>query len=332
MYEINDKNIQQNSVEQYAPVVAFAYNRADKIIGCLKSLERNPEACRTQLYIYCDGAKNEKGISKVQETRDALHRYKDTAAFADITIIEADKNKGLARSIIEGVTEVINKHHRAIIVEDDLIVSERFLEFMNGALNYYKDNNKIGAISAYTYPIDALKAYDKDVYTMHKGDCWGWATWSDRWNSAAWADVNYDDYFKDKALRRRFENTENGWDLLMLLQSQGKISSWAVRWVLYLLKEDLLTVYPAISYVTNAGFDGSGTHSNKSEQDHYFTALTTKEGSIVYEDPEPDRLLEKQAAAFPRKGLKGSLKYYLKRCYVLLYDIRRKLMDDHNDR
>ena len=325
MCDVTDKTIQQNKNTKYAPVVAFAYNRADKIIGCLKSLEQNPESRQTQLYIYCDGAKSEKGISKVQETRKALHRYKEKANFADITIIEAAQNKGLARSIIEGVTEVINKHKKAIIVEDDLVVSERFLEFMNGALDYYKDNNKIGAISAYTYPLEALQAYDKDVYTMHKGDCWGWATWADRWNNAVWAEVDFNEYFKDKKLRRRFENTENGWDLLMLLQSQGKISSWAVRWVLNLLKENLLTVYPANSYVTNAGFDGSGTHSNKSEEDHYFTALTNKEGSIVFENLEPDMLIEKQAAVFPRKGLKACVKYFLKRCYVLLFDIKRSI-------
>ncbi len=308
---------------KYAPVVAFSYNRADKIIGCLKTLEQNPEAKETELFIYSDGAKSEAGIAKVAETRAALHEYEKVAGFARITIVEASMNKGLAKSIIEGVTEVINQYGRAIIVEDDLVVSGRFLEYMNGALRFYEDNDRIGAISAYTYPLDGLKGYDRDVYLMHKGDCWGWATWSDRWDSAAWADVDFDEYFRDRQLRHRFENTENGWDLLMLLQSQGKISSWAVRWVLNLLKKDLLTVYPATSYVTNAGFDGSGTHSNKSEEDHYFSALADKEGDIVFEAYEVDTMLERQAAVFPRKGFKACIKYYLKRCYVLLYDIKR---------
>ncbi len=315
-----------NKIITYAPVVAFAYNRADKIIGCLKTLEQNPEAKDTELFIYCDGAKSEKGAARVKETRKALHEYEKSANFKSINIIEAPHNKGLAKSIIEGVTATVNKYGKAIIVEDDLVVSRRFLEYMNGALDFYKDNSKIGAISAYTYPIKSLKNYDKDVYMMHKGDCWGWATWSDRWNDAKWADVDFDEYFKDKELRKRFENTENGWDLLMLLQSQGKISSWAVRWVLNLLKNDLKTVYPSSSYVTNAGFDGSGTHSNKSEENHYFSALTDKKGDIVFENLDANAVLEKEAAVFPRKGLKAFIKYYLKRCYVLLYDVKRSFI------
>ena len=109
---------------------------------------------------------------------------------------------------------------------------------------------------------------------MHKGDCWGWATWSD-------------------------------------------------RWVLNLLKKDLWTVYPSSSYVTNSGFDGSGTHSNKSDDEHYFAPLTQKHGNIEFTNKMPDELLEKQAATYPRKGLKAGIKYHLKRCYVLMYDIVR---------
>ena len=305
----------------YAPIVAFAYNRADKIIGCLESLEKNPEASESNLIIYSDGPKSNASAQEVKETRAALHEYEKRAVFKSITIIEAPGNKGLADSIIDGVTKTLKEYHRAIVVEDDLIVSNRFLEYMNGALDFYDGNKDIGAISAYTYPIKDLDSYDKDIYIMHKGDCWGWATWEDRWNGASWADVDYDEYFADKPLRKRLENTENGWDLLMTLQSRGKISSWAIRWVLYLLKNNLLTVYPSHSFVTNAGFDGSGTHSNKSEDSHYFTALADYTGSITFENLDPDQSKEKQAAAFPRKGLKAGIKYRLKRVYVQLFAI-----------
>jgi len=310
-------------INSYAPVVAFAYNRADKIIKCLESVEKNEEAKETDLIVYSDGAKSEAGADKVKTTRQALREYKNRAGFASVTVIEADKNKGLAKSIIEGVTQTLEKYGKAIIVEDDLIVSDKFLSYMNGALDYYEDNANIGAVSAYTYPLEILKKYDKDIYIMHKGDCWGWATWADRWDKASWADVDFNAYFRDKELRRKFENTENGWDLLMLLQYQGKISSWAVRWVLNLLKKDLLTVYPKDSYVTNAGFDGSGTHSNASEDAQYFTPLIEKRENCVFENVAPDTMIEKEAAEFPRKGFKASCKYFLKRCYVKFYDLKR---------
>ena len=306
----------------YAPVVAFAYNRADKIIRCLTALSQNPEAKETDLFIYSDGPKSEAGASGVKETRDALKKFKVEAGFKSVTIIEAERNKGLATSIMDGVTEVVNKHGKAIIVEDDLLVSKKFLSYMNGALDYYADNHRIGAISGYTYPLKELENYDGDVYVMHKGDCWGWATWKDRWDNASWGDVDFDAYLHDKKLRRKFENTENGWDLLMILLSQGKTSSWAVRWVLYLLKNDLWTVYPKESFVSNAGFDGSGIHSNKSEEVLYYRPLSDDQKEVVFKDVTPNEKLERQAAVHPRRGFVNGSIYWMKRVYVHLFNLR----------
>ncbi len=306
-------------------MVAFAYNRADKIIKCLESLEKNPEAALTDLYVFSDGPKDGKGKEAVENTRKALHEYEKRSSFAKVKIVEAPKNKGLAASIIDGVTAVLAEHGRAVIVEDDLIVSKRFLSYMNDALDFYEKNPRVGAVSGYTYPMKCLDSYDKDVYLMHKGDCWGWATWADKWNSAKWADTDFDAYFRNRRLRRDFENTENGWDLLMLLQSRGKISSWAVRWVLNLFQNDLWTVYPRRSLVTNNGFDGSGTHSNRSEEEHFFARLEEGEGEFKFEDLKPDKTIERQAAVYPRKGVKAGAKYYLKRVYVRLYDVKRAI-------
>ena len=312
-------------ISKFAPVVVFSYNRPDKVLNCLKHLERNPQSRNSSLIVFSDGPKSEKDIKAVEDARKALHEYGNNSKFAAVKVVESPKNKGLAKSIIEGITEVISEYGTAIIVEDDLIVSSKFLEYMNGALEYYKNDKRIGAISGYTYPLKCLENIPGDIYSMHKGDCWGWATWSDRWDAASWAEVDYEEYFKDKQLRKMFESTENGWDLLMLLQSEGKISSWAVRWVLNLRKKGLLTIYPKHSLVTNSGFDGSGTHSNKTESNHYFTALSENVSEFRFEYAEPDGIIEKEASQFPRKGAIAAVKYYLKRCYVKLYDIKRLL-------
>lgn len=309
-------------LKDYAPIAVFAYNRADKILNCLKALGANAGAGYTDVFVFCDGPKEGANTEKIDETRKAVEDFAISSTFRNINVIKAEKNKGLARSIIDGVTKVVNEYGSVIVVEDDLIVSDKFLGFMNGALQFYADNDQIGAISAYTYPLKSLKSYDKDVYIMHKGDCWGWATWKDKWDNASWANIDYNEYLKDHELRKRFESSENGWDMIMLLQSQGKVNSWAIRWVLNLLKKGLCTVYPASSYVTNNGFDGSGTHSNKSEEDMYFAELSDHPDICNFENLEPDIDLEIEAARFPREGLKANIKYILKRLYVRLYDIK----------
>ena len=313
----------EEKTQRFAPVVAFAYNRADKIIGCLKALELNPEVRETDLIVFSDGPKSDGSKTAVGDTRRALHEYEKESLFASVQIVESPKNKGLAKSIIEGVTRVLKEYGRAIIVEDDLIVSDVFLSYMNGALDFYKDDASVGAISGYTYPLDGLNGYDKDVYALHKGDCWGWATWEDRWDNASWADFDYEAYFRDRKLRRGFEKTENGWDVMMLLQSMGKQNSWAIRWVMNLYKRGLYTIYPRESLVTNNGFDGSGVHSNSSDEKHFFTGLSGTIKQFRFVSPKTDPKLEKEAAHYPRKGFKNSIVYYMKRCYVYLYDLKR---------
>ncbi len=310
---------------KYAPVAVFAYNRADKIIRCLEALEQNVEATETELFVFCDGAKSASGQRAVEETRQAVDEYAGRSRFAQVKVIKAEKNKGLAASIMGGVTEVVEEYGRVIVVEDDLVVAEKFLSYMNGALEFYRDDKSIGAISGYTYPLKGLERYKGDVYAMHKGDCWGWATWSDRWDGASWADVDYDAYFRDKALRRRFENTENLWDMAMIRQYQGKINSWAIRWVLNMFNRGLLTVYPVHSLVTNGGFDGSGTHSMKAEEKLYYADNSGACGEIKFTALLPDKELEREAARFPRKGASAGLRYVLKRCYTVLFNISRTI-------
>lgn len=243
-----------------APVIVFVYCREEHTRKTLQALNNNNLAEETDLYIYSDYAKRESNVEDVKKVRNLIDDFKETSKFRSVTIVKAEKNKGLANSIIDGVTEVINKHGKAIIVEDDLITSEDFLEYMNGALDFYKDNDKIGSISAYTYDINAMKNYDKDVYMTYKGECWGWATWKDRWENVDWQVKDYNSFYHDLKKRRAFDKLELGLVHMLDMQMAGKIDSWAVRWVYHLFENNLMTVYPAVSKVVNFGFDGSGTH------------------------------------------------------------------------
>ena len=65
------------------------------------------------------------------------------------------------------------------MLEDDLVTSPYFLKFMNEALDFYKNEKKVWHISGWNYPIK----YDgqEDVFLWRTMNCWGWATWADRW-------------------------------------------------------------------------------------------------------------------------------------------------------
>ena len=118
-----------------APIVLFCYNRPWHTQQTLDALALNELASASDLIVYCDGPKNDsddKTLLSITETRNVI---KSEKRFNSITIVESDYNKGLATSIIEGVTEVVNLYGKIIILEDDLVTSQGFLRYMNDALD-----------------------------------------------------------------------------------------------------------------------------------------------------------------------------------------------------
>ena len=159
-----------------APIIIFTYRRTpDKLIN---SVLKNNLAQQSEVIIYSDGNKNKNDLEDVKEVRKYLHTIE---GFKNTKIIESEKNKGLANSIIDGVSEIINKYDKVIVLEDDLIVSNDFLDYMNNALNFYEKDKKIWSISGYGPKLPCLENYYDDIYLSVRGSSWGWATWKDRW-------------------------------------------------------------------------------------------------------------------------------------------------------
>ncbi len=244
-----------------APVIIFVYKRLEHTKETIESLSKNYLSRETEVYIYSDAAKDEKGIEQVGMVREYVNSLLKRNLFKSVKIIEAKMNKGLASSIIGGVTKIINHYNRAIVVEDDIITAPDFLQYMNDALDFYESNEKIWSISGYTFKIKIPADYKHDVYLSYRGCSWGWATWKNRWEKVDWGMSDYNHFRTNKNLQKKINR--GGIDIANMLdfQMQGKIDSWAVRWVYTQSKLDMLTVYPIISRVRNIGLDGTGTHS-----------------------------------------------------------------------
>jgi hypothetical protein len=240
-----------------APIVIFAYRRL--INKTIESLLNNELARDSELYIFSDGNKNEKDLEDVREVREYLQTIE---GFKNIKIIESEVNKGLANSIIDGVSEVINKYEKVIVLEDDLIVSNDFLDYMNDALVFYKEDKKIWSISGYTPKLPCLENLNEDLYLSVRGSSWGWATWKDRWDTIDWGVKDFDELKQDRSLQNQFNIGGNDMFKMLELQMLGKIDSWAIRWCHSQFKFGMYTVCPKRSKVINDGFsDGKGMHN-----------------------------------------------------------------------
>lgn len=298
-----------------APVVLFVYNRPEHTKKVLESLSENLMAKETDLYVFSDAAKSEKGQEKVDEVRALIRKTDWRKNFQKVTVVEAAENKGLANSIIGGVSGVLNDYGKVIVLEDDLILSPYFLQYMNGALDFYKDDPKIWSVSGYSFPMKSLRRYPHDVFYSYRGCSWGWATWEDRWEKTDWEVADYDRFLQDKGWQKQFNR--GGADLtgMLGLQMEGKINSWAVRWVFAQSNLDMYTVYPKHSYLLNDGCDGSGTHVGNTAE--YSTSI--EEGASVCKferldvDPKIAREFWYKYSDTLDKKIKRNLKKLLKK-------------------
>ncbi len=239
---------------QLAPIVLFVYNRPWHTQQTIEALVNNELASESELFIYADAAKNKEAAAKVYEVREYI---KTIDGFKKVTIIERDKNWGLADSIIDGITTIINQYGRIIVMEDDLVTSPYFLRFMNQGLETYQNEEKIASIHGYIYPIDDLP----ETFFIRGADCWGWATWQRSWNIFESNGQKLLNELKKRNLQKEADfNNNYSFTQMLIDQINGKNNSWAVRWYISAFLHDMLTLYPGKSYVQNIGFDNEGTH------------------------------------------------------------------------
>ena len=296
-----------------APVVLFVYNRPDHTEKTLNALNGCTLASESEMFVFCDNYKKEKDIENVMKVQECVEDFSVDSEFKKVHVIKAEKNKGLAKSIIEGVSDIINKYGKVIVLEDDLEVSKDFLEYMNGALDYYENKESIWAISGYTFPMKALESYPHDVYLCGRGCSWGWATWKKEWDSVDW-DVSDYDAFKFN-LKKRSEFAKWGKDLPTMLDAYmyGEIHSWAIRWCYSGFKQGKYTIYPKNSKIKNHGTDGSGTNFNNVET-RYDTELCEGKYSFVFDELDIDKKIQKEFASKYMtwmESLKSKLRWFL---------------------
>lgn len=243
-----------------APIVLFAYNRPDHIRQTVEALQNNELAGASNLFIFSDAPKKSDALEGVCLVREYLRQID---GFKSVKLVERDKNLGLADSIIDGVTKLCNDFGRVIVLEDDLIVAPNFLNYMNDALDRYKDDSQVMQIAGFMFPFN-IKS-DQNAFFLPFTSSWGWATWQRAWKYFDPSAKTYDLLNKDEALKNAFDlNGAYPYSKMLDSQMHGKIDSWAIRWYLSVFMHQGLTLYPAQTLVQNIGMDGSGIHCGKS--------------------------------------------------------------------
>ena len=271
-----------------APIVLFTYNRPDETLSVLNSLKNNVLAKKSILYIFSDNFNPNKkeDYFKVQITRQLLKNIK---GFKKVKIIFRNKNYGLYNNITKGLDFVFSKHSKAIILEDDILVSSNFLDYMNKSLVQYALNKKIGSICG-----NCLKQNEKlpNTYFLLHQDCWGWATWRRAWRYYDHDSKKLISKIKNLNLEKKF-NLENQYNFLKLLENNlVKKRSWAVNWYASLFVNNKLNLYCSNPKSQNIGFNENAentkskfkiTNLNKKKVNEKFNLINAQESDLGYQ-------------------------------------------------
>ncbi len=304
------------NIKQIAPIALFVYNRLHHTRRTVDSLKKNTLAGVSELVIFSDAPKTEVHSEKVREVRQYIRQIE---GFKSVSIIERDSNFGLARSIIDGVTRVVKKYGRIIVLEDDMVTSPYFLTYMNEALEKYADDERVVSIHGYVYPVGQPLP---EAFFLPGADCWGWATWS-----RGWACFNSDGQFLLEELKRRklisaFDYNE-AYPFSKMLEGQikGTNDSWAVRWSASAFLAGKLTLYPGRSLVHNIGNDNSGTHCGESAD--FNANLSSTQINLNNINSEPSQEGRQAFEDFFRQGQMGLLGRLARKARALIRVVGR---------
>ena len=262
--------------KELAPIILFAYNRPKHVKQVLEALQQNKLSEQSELFIFSDGGKDFEDEELVEETRKILD---NTTGFKKTTVIKRPVNFGLAANVIDGVSTIIEKYGKVIVLEDDLITSPTFLSFMNKALNVYENVDEVAHIHSFCYAGLNLP----DTFFIKWVGSTGWATWRKSWRLFERNGEKLLAELKEKKLTKAFDfNGKYPYTRMLKRQIAGRNNSWAIRWNASLFLNNKLSLNTGKSLIYNIGFDGSGMHSGS--QDFYNMGLF--DGELEIKKPE----------------------------------------------
>lgn len=242
-----------------APIALFVYKRPQHTRQTLEALARNELADQSILYVFADGPKPGASAEDLAAIGHVRALVKERQWCKEVHLVEAAANRGLAESIIAGVTRTVGQYGRAIVLEDDLVTSPYFLRYMNDALDFYADQPKVIAIHGYMYPVSGPRPA---TFFLKEVGSWGWATWQRGWDLFEPDAQQLLDALMAKGLDHAFDY-EGAYPYTNILrdQTKGKVDAWAIRWYASAFLQKKLVLWPGESLVQNIGHDNSGVHS-----------------------------------------------------------------------
>lgn len=238
------------SKDTIVPIALFAYARPAHLRQTLDGLRANKVPL---LYVFCDGARTPDAVTRVKEVRDLVR----SVDWCEPVVVERETNLGLGVSLRSGVTEVLERHDRVLVFEDDIVPVPGAYAYLCAALDAYADDPRVMSIAAWTHPRIRPPVPADQPFFDGRFACWGWGTWR-----RAWEGMDVEARVLLKQCRQRWRNPARyGVDLVYMAENEQKLDIWAARFAMLHLVRGGLCFHPPHTLITNTGFDNQATNT-----------------------------------------------------------------------
>lgn len=253
-----------NRETNYAPIVMISYNRPEMVELSINNVALANNASGHEVFMFIDGPRNENDRNKQDKIQQILESHRNQ--LPRLKIIRRDRNYGCRGNIVDAISHIISEYGKAIIIEDDILVSRTFLDYMDDALEFYRDDKSIWSINAYQSPnLRIPKDYPYDVYLDPVNMCWGWGTWKDRWDQVDFDMKDWTTARNDPDVIAKLNRAGRQLLGLIELQAAGVLKTWDVQCAYHVVKNGLMSIEPKLQLSKNIGFSASigGEHNSR---------------------------------------------------------------------
>jgi hypothetical protein len=240
------------------PIVFFIYKRPDLTFRVFEVIRKiKPE----NLIIVADGP-----IDATEKRLTDLTRIivSDIDWTCNVKRLYSDVNLGCTKRIITGLNEAFSIYEKLIIIEDDCLPSISFFRYCSELLDKYNDNYDIMHISGSNI-LGQQNLSEDYFFTNIAFPPWGWASWRRAWEKFNFSiDINDWEtrklnYKKSKQINfTKYPNFER--IIKKVLETK---QTWDIHWMLTILDNKGLVIYPTKNLISNIGFDERGVHTKK---------------------------------------------------------------------
>lgn len=243
-------------------VLILAFNRPKQTQRLLETVLEvyNPP----RLYVSIDGPRSGNDGDRAA-VRSIIESVEKLSRRGDLQLLTHTQNLGCANAVPSGINWFFRREKQGIILEDDIEVSREFFKYADWCLERFASDERILHVSGFQLLKEQELRGVSEILINSHASVWGWATWRRAWRLFDPKSVCASRREIMSWTRHLVRDPRAVWFywLVARVTAQGKISSWAYRWILSIARVNGRCVVPRRSLVRNRGFGEGSTHTSR---------------------------------------------------------------------